>query len=93
MSSKLFVGNLSFETSDNHLEHLFAEAGSVREAVIIQDRDTGRSRGFAFVTMGSSEEARRAALKFDGFSLQGRKLRVNEAEQRGSSSARPARRW
>ena len=93
MSSKLYVGNLSFETNQADLEHLFSEVGSVREAVVIEDRTTGRSRGFGFVTMSSDDLAREAARKFDGHPLQGRNLKVNEAQARSDSSARPAGRW
>jgi cold-inducible RNA-binding protein len=95
MSTKLYVGNLSFETSQTDLEQLFSGAGTVREAAIIQDRDTAQSRGFAFVTMATTEEARQAAQKFDGHSLQGRNLRVSEAQERvgAGSGSRSARRW
>jgi len=95
MSTKLYVGNLSFETNQTDLEQLFSGAGTVREASIIQDRETARSRGFAFVTMATNEEAREATEKFDGYSLQGRNLKVNEAQERTSTGTgnRPARRW
>ncbi len=95
MSTKLYVGNLSFETNQIDLEQLFSGAGTVREAAIIQDRETARSRGFAFVTMDTNEEATEATEKFDGYSLQGRNLKVNEAQERTSSGSgnRPARRW
>jgi RNA recognition motif-containing protein len=93
MSSKLFVGNLSFDTKQSDLEQFFAGAGTVREAVVIQDRETGRSRGFAFVTMSTPEEARDAASKFNGKTLQGRPLKVNEAQERESTGSKPARRW
>lgn len=94
MSTKLFVGNLSFETDQTDLQDLFTKVGSVQEAVVIQDRETGRSRGFAFVTMSSEEEAQEATRKFDGYALQGRNLKVNEAQPRETSGrARPARRW
>lgn len=92
MSSKLFVGNLSFDTKQSDLEQLFAGAGTVREAVVIQDRDTGRSRGFAFVTMSTPAEAQDAVSKFNGKALQGRSLKVNEAQERESAGSRPARR-
>lgn len=82
MSTKLYVGNLSFDTTENDLQDLFSEVGSVREAALIQDKMTGKSRGFAFVTMSSDEEAKAAVTKFDGHSFQGRNLTVNEARPR-----------
>jgi RNA recognition motif-containing protein len=90
MSSKLFVGNLSFDTKQADLEQFFAGAGTVREAVVIQDRETGRSRGFAFVTMSTEEEARQAVEKLNGKNLQGRPLKVNEAQERESTGSRPS---
>lgn len=93
MSTKLFVGNLSFDTKQADLEQLFAGAGTVRESVVILDRETGRSRGFGFITMSSPEEARLAAEKFNGRNLQGRALKVKEAEvSEGSGSRRSFRR-
>ena len=82
MSSKLYVGNLSFETTEIDLQDLFAEAGTVTEAALMQDKFTGKSRGFAFVTMSSSEEAQKAIDLFHGKSVQGRPLTVNEARPR-----------
>lgn len=82
MATKLYVGNLSFDTTENDLQDLFSEVGSVREAALIQDKMTGKSRGFAFVTMSSDEEAQAAVSKFDGSSFQGRNLTVNEARPR-----------
>lgn len=82
MATKLYVGNLSFDTTENDLQDLFSEVGSVREAALIQDKMTGKSRGFAFVTMSSDEEAKAAVTKFDGSSFQGRNLTVNEARPR-----------
>lgn len=95
MSTKLYVGNLAFETSQRDLENLFGEAGSVREAVLIADRDSGKSRGFGFITMSSSDEAKDAARKFDGFAFQGRNLTVNEARpaEKAGGGQRAARRW
>ncbi|HEY5814158.1 MAG TPA: hypothetical protein VIT23_16065, partial [Terrimicrobiaceae bacterium] len=72
----------------------FSKAGSVREATVIQDRDTGRSRGFAFVMMSSDDEAKSAIAKFDGQAFHGRNLTVNEARPpERSSSSKPARRY
>jgi RNA recognition motif-containing protein len=82
MSTRLFVGNLSFHTSENDLHNLFGQCGEVMDLKIIQDRETGRSRGFGFVTMGSPDEARKAVEQLDGQEMGGRTLRVNEAEER-----------
>jgi cold-inducible RNA-binding protein len=82
MATKLYVGNLSFDTTENDIEDLFAGAGTVREAVLMQDRMTGKSRGFAFVTMSSEEEAQNAARQFNGKALHGRSLTVSEARPR-----------
>ena len=82
MSTKLYVGNLSFDTTEIELQDMFAEAGSVTEAALVQDKFTGRSRGFAFVTMSSAEEAQKAISLFSGKSVQGRPLTVNEARPR-----------
>ena len=88
MSTKLYVGNLSFNTTTQDLETMFGESGTVQSANIIEDRDTGRSRGFAFVEMSSPEEAKAAITAFDGKEIDGRNLKVNEAkprEDRGGS--------
>jgi len=82
MATKLYVGNLSFNTTENDLQDLFAEAGTVKEASLVQDRATGNSRGFAFVTMGSEEDAKNAIAKLHGRDFQGRNLTVNEARPR-----------
>jgi len=79
MSNKLYVGNLSFDTTENELQDLFAGAGSVQEVILIQDRITGRSKGFGFVTMSSSEDAKNAISQINGKSVGGRALTVNEA--------------
>ena len=84
MSTKLYVGNLSFNTSAQDLETMFGESGTVQSASIIEDRDTGRSRGFAFVEMSSPEEAKAAITAFDGKEVGGRNLKVNEAKPRES---------
>jgi RNA recognition motif-containing protein len=88
MSTKLYVGNLSFSTSTEDLEQIFAEIGTVQSANIIEDRETGRSRGFAFVEMSSKEEAQNAISTLNGKEINGRELTVNEAkprEDRGGS--------
>ena len=82
MATKLYVGNLSFDTTENDLQDLFSEAGTVREAVLIQDKLTGKSRGFAFVTMSTDEEAQNATQRLNGKALHGRNLTVNEARPR-----------
>ena len=82
MATKLYVGNLSFDTTENDLQDLFAEAGTVRETVLIQDKMTGKSRGFAFVTMSTDEEAQNATQRLNGKALHGRNLTVNEARPR-----------
>jgi cold-inducible RNA-binding protein len=76
---KLFVGNLSFSTTENDLEDLFSEYGTVSEIGLITDRVTGRSRGFAFVTMGSAAEGQAAISALDGKDFGGRNIAVNEA--------------
>ena len=79
---KLYVGNLSFNTSNQDLEELFGQAGTVQSANIVEDRDTGRSRGFGFVEMASKEEGQKAIEQFNGKELNGRNLNVNEARPR-----------
>jgi cold-inducible RNA-binding protein len=79
MGNKLYVGNLSFNTTETDLMDLFSASGTVSEAMIMQDRFTGKSRGFAFVTMGSDAEAADAVTKFHGKTIDGRPLTVNEA--------------
>ncbi len=84
MSTNLYVGNLTFNTDSAELEKLFAPHGSVTKAQVITDRDTGRSRGFGFVEMGSSEGAQKAIDSLDGKSIDGRQLTVNLAKERSS---------
>ena len=86
MNTKLFVGNISFNTTENDLQDAFAAHGTVVEANLMTDRDTGRPRGFGFVTMGSPEEAQKAIEAMNGAQIDGRSLTVNEArpkEDRG----------
>jgi RNA recognition motif-containing protein len=86
MGTKLYVGNLSFNTTENELQELFSQAGPVSEVTLMQDKFTGKSRGFAFVTMGSEADAQTAITKFNGQTVEGRPLTVNEARPR---EARP----
>ena len=79
---KLYVGNLSFQTSGEDLQELFAQAGTVESASVVEDRDTGRSRGFGFVEMSTKEEGEAAIAQFNGKEVQGRALNVNEAKPR-----------
>ena len=82
MSNKLFVGNLSFNTTENDLQNAFAEFGTVTEANLMMDRMTNRPRGFAFVTMSSAEEAQKAIDGLNGKEMDGRALTVNVAKPR-----------
>lgn len=82
MATKLYVGNLSFRTTGDDLREAFSQAGTVESASIIEDRETGRSRGFGFVEMATPEEAAAAIEKFNGKDLGGRNLTVNEAKPR-----------
>lgn len=79
MSTKLYVGNLSFRTTSDDLKEAFSAAGTVESATIIEDRETGRSRGFGFVEMATPEEGAAAIEQFNGKDLGGRNLTVNEA--------------
>jgi cold-inducible RNA-binding protein len=86
MATKLYVGNLSFQTTQQDLEDLFGQSGQVESVSIVTDRDTGQSRGFAFVEMATNEAAQAAIQALDGKDLDGRALKVNEArakEDRG----------
>jgi len=82
MSTKLYVGNLSFGVTSEDLQEHFAQAGTVESAKIVEDRDTGRSRGFGFVEMSSAEEAQAAIEQFNNQDFDGRNLVVNEARPR-----------
>jgi len=86
MSKKLYVGNLSFQTTSQDLQQLFAQAGTVESASLIEDRDTGQSKGFAFVEMSTEEEAAAAIDMFNGKEVAGRALKVNEARPRENRS-------
>jgi RNA recognition motif-containing protein len=91
MGKKLYVGNLSYDMTDSGLEQLFAAHGTVQSAQVVMDRDTGRSRGFGFVEMGSDQEAQAAIAALSGQMVGGRSLTVNEAkprEDRGGGGGR-----
>ena len=90
MSRKLFVGNLSFDTTDAELKELFSTAGGCDSASVIRDRTTGRSRGFAFVEMSTEEDMQQAILKLNNAQLGGRNINVNEARERGAGPSRPS---
>lgn len=79
MAAKLFIGNLDYTVTGDELRDIFAQAGTVVDAVVISDKMTGRSRGFGFVEMSSEEEAKAAIEKLNQFDLKGRKINVNEA--------------
>ena len=83
---KLYVGNLSFNTTSQDLEQMFGEFGTVQSTNIIEDRETGRSRGFGFVEMSSAEEAQKAIAALDGKEVDGRALKVNEAKPQENRS-------
>ena len=91
MSSKVFVGNLDFNTTRAEVQALFAEVGEIRDVFLPTDRESGRPRGFAFVEYASDEDAAKAIERFNGYDLGGRKLRVNAAEDRprGGSGGGP----
>src|SRR5256886_12232106 len=82
MGRNLYVGNLSFNRTESELQELFSQAGTVQEVSLMQDKFTGKSRGFAFVTMGSDEDAQNAISKLNGQTVEGRPLTVNEARPR-----------
>ena len=84
MSTRLYVGNLSFNTSSETIREEFSALGEVTDVHVVMDRETGRPRGFAFVTMGSPAEASKAINEMNGKMVDGRPLRVNEAEERGA---------
>jgi RNA recognition motif-containing protein len=83
MGNRLYVGNLAYHTTEDSLRSAFEAIGEVTDVHLLLDRVTGQSRGFGFVTMGTEEAARDAISKLDGSSLDGRAIRVNEAEERG----------
>ena len=88
MAHKLFIGGLSFSTSDDRLRELFAQVGGVESAAVVMDRETGRSRGFGFVEMATAEEADAAVKKSNGQEVDGRTLKVELANSAGSGGGR-----
>ena len=82
MGKKLFVGGLSWDTTDDGLRQAFQPYGEITEAKVITDRDTGRSRGFGFVTFAGDEEGKTAIAKMDGTNLDGKTIKVNEAQEK-----------
>jgi RNA recognition motif-containing protein len=86
MAKKLFVGGLSWDTTDEGLRQAFALYGEITEAKVITDRGTGRSRGFGFVTFAQNEDANSAISKMDGTSLDGKTIKVNEAQEKSPRS-------
>jgi cold-inducible RNA-binding protein len=99
MGKKLYVGNLPFSATDEALQEIFSQAGTVQSAKIITDRDTGRSKGFGFVEMSSDQEAADAIQKFNGAEYGGRSMTVAEArpmtprDDRGGARGSGGRRW
>ena len=88
MSMKLYVGNLSFQTSSHDLEELFAGIGAVESASVVEDRETGRSRGFGFVEMANQEDGEKAIAELNGTEQGGREIKVNEAKPREDRGGR-----
>ena len=88
MEKRLFVGNLPYSVGESELEAAFAEHGTVVSAVVIRDRESGRSRGFGFVEMETGEMAESAAGALDGFEMDGRRLRVNQAQPKNNDHQR-----
>jgi cold-inducible RNA-binding protein len=86
MENKIYVGNLSYDTTEDDLRTLFAQAGTVTSVALIKDRDTGQSKGFAFVEMSSQSEAEKAIQTFNGYTLANRPLKVNMARPREERS-------
>lgn len=93
MGRKLYVGNLGYDVSSSDLQALFAGHGTVDSATVINDRDTGRSKGFGFVEMSSNEEAEAAIAALDGKDHGGRAIKVNEAKPRPAGGGGGGRRW
>ena len=86
MAKKLYVGNLSYSTTQEQIQELFSQAGEIAEIALITDRDTGRPKGFGFVEMATEEAAQEAIKRFNGYTLDNRNLTVNEARPREERS-------
>jgi RNA recognition motif-containing protein len=86
VGNKLYIGNLEYEVTSQELQDLFGQAGSCKSAAVINDRETGQSRGFGFVEMSSASEAQKAIQQFNGYALKGRALKVNEAIEKGNDN-------
>ena len=93
MEKKLHVGNLSYNTTEDQLQSLFAQAGTVVSTTVITDRETGRSKGFGFVEMGDESAAAAAVAQLNGAQLDGRAITVAEARPRAPRESRPSSRW
>ena len=93
MSKKLFVGGLSWNTTNSELQQAFEGCGTIAEAKVITDRETGRSRGFGFVTFEDEQSATRAIEELDGATLDGRTIRVDKANDRPRNEGRSGNRW
>ena len=87
MATKLYVGNLSYDTTEDQIRTLFAQAGEISEIAFIMDRDTGRPKGFGFITMKTEEASKEAIKRFNGFTMDNRALTVNEARPREERSS------
>ena len=88
MNSKLYVGNLPWSATEDSIKQTFESVGTVKEVKMVMDRDSGRFRGFSFVTMGSGEEAQKAVDTFDGADMDGRPMKVNEATEKPKTDYR-----
>ena len=91
MSTRLYVGNLNFRTTSDELREMFSQAGEVENATVVEDRDTGRSRGFGFVEMATPEAADEAINRLNGRDFEGRRLQVEKAKASPAGGGRPAR--
>ena len=89
METKIYVGNLSYDTTEDELKNLFAQAGTVASVALIKDRDTGQSKGFAFIEMSNQAEAEKAIQMFNGHSMDNREIVVNEARPQAPRAPRP----
>lgn len=89
MNKKIFIGNLDFDLKTEDLEKMFSEFGDIEDAVVITDRNTNRSKGFGFVTFADEESVKKAVSEMNGKEIEGRKLTVNEAEEKERNDSRP----